>query len=305
VKADGAKLDALCKRVFSDPSDGAVEYVALGDYVMLSWGNTRATSMLDEPAAPEIPWNARGGVYEPQCCVWVPAAEVKRQGQEIRAHKFVWFLPFIWVDNAMSLATGRETHGYPKSFARFRFPLPARENGGADSWAIDAFALNYGAQNNAHLQPLLEVTQTGGFDDAIPPLGEGLLELGHDIADTIFKTRDPSAIRRDSNFYTDAIFGDLLHKRMPQIFFKQMRSADGLGASLQQVIEAYYQITRIRWAPYPHLHGYKLEVHHVDSQPLFDQLGLASGDVMAAYHIEMDFEVHGGEVLWERCGENA
>jgi hypothetical protein len=299
VKADGAKLDALCKRVFFDPSNGAVDYVALGDYVMLAWGDTRATSMLAEPAPPGIPWNARGGVREPQVCVWVPVAAVTRRAGKIRAHKFVWFLPFIWVDNAMSLATGRETHGYPKSFAKIGVPYA-----GSKAWTLDAFGLDYASQNDAALHPLMEVTQTGGFDEAMGDLTDGLLHLGKDIADKVFGTTDPWQALPDRDFI-GSIFADILQMKMPQVFFKQVRSADGLGASLQQVIEAYYKITRIKWAPYPHLHQYKLTMHSLDSQPLFEQLGLVDQDVMVGYHVEMGFEVQGGKVLWERFGLSA
>jgi acetoacetate decarboxylase len=302
VKADGKKLDALCKRVFSEPTNGAVEYVALGDFVMLAWGITDASSLTTGSERPGgTPWNERGAVHEPQVCVWVPAAAVKRNGNKLRAHKFVWFLPYIWVDNAMSLATGRETLGYPKTFGRFTFP----SGGDPRSWTVDAFGLNYSPTSMAAYHPLLQIKQTGGFGETINDGFDNLRDLGLHIAHRLFGTTQPGEVRPDVDFIK-SIFGDFGHKRMPQVFFKQFRSAeDGLGACLQQVVEAHYQITKIKGFPYPHLQEFGLEVHQLDSHPLFEDLGLANQQVRAAYHIEMDFEVRGGKVLWQRCGENA
>jgi hypothetical protein len=304
VKADAAKLDALCRRVFHDPTDGAVEYVAMGDYVMLAWGVTDAASMWHEPNGPgEVPWNQRGAVSEPQMCVWVPAAAVKRQGGQVHADRFLWFLPYIWVDNAMSLATGRETLGYPKTFAKFESPLqPEWVQGSTPSWKVETFGLNFGPQSKAGYHPLIEVTQTGGFGSSADDNFDSLADLGRHIGKELFGTTSLDDVRPDLHFVGSAIT-DFLHSTMRQVFFKQFRSAeDGLGASLQQVVEAAYKITDIHGFPYPHVHDYELKVHPLDSHPLFDDLGLAPQKVKAAYHVEMDFEVRDGHVLWERCG---
>ena len=45
AEADRDKLDYLCKRVLSDPTGGALDYVALGRYVMLGWGQLDAFSI--------------------------------------------------------------------------------------------------------------------------------------------------------------------------------------------------------------------------------------------------------------------
>jgi hypothetical protein len=95
----------------------------------------------------------------------------------------------------------------------------------------------------------------------------------------------------------------LLTKTMYQVFLKQIRSAeDGLGAALQQVVEGHYKITDFKGLPYPRLSEFELEVLKLQSHPLFEDLGLKNQKVKAAYHVEMDFEVRGGTVLWDAAG---
>jgi acetoacetate decarboxylase len=297
VKADGDKLDALCKRVFYDPSGGAVEYVALGDHVMLAWGVVdSAESLWPEPTPPAgVPWNQRGGVQEPQVCVWVPAAQVKREGTKRVATKFAWFMPYIWVDNAMSLATGRETLGYPKTFGRFGFPEPGQPR----EWTLEAFGLDYAPQNKACYHPIMEVKQTGGFTDTIDQGIDNVIDLARALADQVFGTRDPGEVRPGISFYLDS-FKNTLQGRMYQVFLKQIRSAEaGLGAALQQVVEARYDITDVHGFPHPAPAEFEFTVRQIDSHPVIHDLGLYDQEVVAAINVQMNFEVTNGTVLWD------
>ena len=296
VKADGDKLDALCKRVFHDPSGGAVEYVALGDYVLLSWGVVEsAESLWPEPVPPDVPWNRRGGVTEPQVFVYVPLAAVKRNGSRREATKFAWFMPYIWVDNAMSLATGRETLGYPKTFGRFGFP----QAGQPRKWTIDAFGLNYGPGQKAGYHTIMEVTQTGGFTDTLDQSIDNVLDLARVMADRLFGTRDPGEVRLGLNFHLDN-FRNTLQGHMYQVFFKQIRSAQaGLGAALQQVVEARYDIKEVHGFPHPHPSEFMFTVRQIDSHPVIDDLGLYDQEVAAAVHARLDFEITNSKVLWD------
>jgi hypothetical protein len=82
------------------------------------------------------------------------------------------------------------------------------------------------------------------------------------------------------------------------VFLKQFRSVeDGLSASLQQVVEADYEITRLSAAPV--LYEHHLTVHQLDSHPVISELGLESQTMQIAYEVDMDFNVGGGRVLWD------
>ena len=43
-----------------------------------------------------------------------------------------------------------------------------------------------------------------------------------------------------------------------------------------------------------------MTIEKLDTHPLFDQLGLQSGQATLAYDCEMDFTIEAGEVLWPR-----
>jgi hypothetical protein len=296
VKADGGKLDALCKRVFTDPSGGAVEYVAFGDYVLVNWGVVEsAESLCTEPQPPGLPWNQRGGVREPQVFFWVPCVEVKRHGSRKVAEKLVWFMPYIWVDNAMSLATGRETYGYPKTFGQLGFPQANQPR----KWTLEAFGLNYGPANKAKYHPIMEVTQTGGLSDTLDQSIDNVLDLAREFADQVFGTRDPGEVRPGIDFYVENI-KNAFRGHMYQVFLKQIRSAEpGLGAALQQVVQARYDITEVHGFPHPHPSEFKFTVREIDSHPVITDLGLVDQEVAAAMHSRFDFEVTNGQVLWD------
>jgi hypothetical protein len=147
------------------------------------------------------------------------------------------------------------------------------------------------------------VTQSGGFSNTFDEHFDTLVDLGSHIAHTLFGTANPAEVRPDIDFL-GSVFDMLLTKTMYQVFLKQIRSAeDGLGAALQQVVEAHYKITNFKGLPYPHLSEFELKVlPPLQSHPLFDDLGLADQEVKAAYHVDMDFEVRGGTVLWDAAG---
>lgn len=127
AEADGAKLDALLRRLFAEPSGGEVDYRPLGSHVMLSWGRIGSVNSMTPP------FDKMGAVEEDQVAVWIPVAQVKRTGDELEAQRFAMFVAYIWLDNPMSLATGREVFGYPKSWGWPTFP-----SGEPDRFTLDA-----------------------------------------------------------------------------------------------------------------------------------------------------------------------
>ena len=235
------------------------------------------------------------GSGEPQVFFWVPCVEVKRHGSRKVAEKLVWFMPYIWVDNAMSLATGRETYGYPKTFGRLGFPQANQPR----KWTLEAFGLNYGPGNKAQYHPIMEVTQTGGFTDTIDQSIDNVLDLAREFADQIFGTRDPGEVRAGIDFHVENI-KNAFEGHMYQVFLKQIRSAEpGLGAALQQVVQGRYDITEVHGFPHPHPSEFKFTVREIDSHPVIADLGLRDQEVAAAMHSRFEFEVTNGTVLWD------
>ena len=280
ARANRNRIAQLCDKVFTAPTAGAVRCRPLSGYVMITWGDiARVVS-----ATP--PYDKRGGVHEPQVAIWVPVA--LRDPTSSR-ERFAMCIPYIWLDNAMSLAAGRELFGYPKAWGWPKFPSPKDR---PQRWRLDAFGLDFKPDALARRHRLLEVVQSDS------PVRGTAAEL-HSLADV---ARHAAGSLFDDVWadlgVAESFVSELLRDRLVNVFLKQFRSVeDGLGASLQQVVEADYEITRLRAKPV--LLEHELTVRHLDSHPVIDELGLSDQTLSIAYEVEMDFNVGDGRVLWD------
>ena len=282
AQADPDCLQALCRKVFAAPSFDKVSARPIGRHVMLTWGQIARVSSMTPP------YDQRGGVAEPQVAVWIPVVVLDPTSARQR---FAMFIPYIWLDNAMSLADGRELFGYPKSWGWLEFPA---EGDPAPRWKVDAFGLNYSPDALAERHPLLEVVRTGTIEQAAVNDLLSLEELARDMATHIF---DGGSLLSDLELIADAV-DDVRADRMRGVFLKQFRDVrDGLAAALQQIVEADYKILRLQATPM--LAEHRLTVHALDSHPVRTELGLDSQTLGLAYRVEMDFDVGDGRVLWD------
>jgi Acetoacetate decarboxylase (ADC) len=284
AQADPERLSALCRKVFAEPSGERVSARPIGHHVMLTWG------LISRVVSQTPPYDQRGGVAEPQVAVWVP---IVLHDPASERERFAMFIPYIWLDNAMSLATGRELFGYPKSWGWLKFPSDGAGDA-APRWKVDAFGLNYSPDALAARHRLLEVVRTGTAAEAAANDLVSLEELARDMAGHLFAH---GGLLADLELAADAI-GDIRAHRMRGVFLKQVRDVrDGLAAALQQLVEADYTILRLRARPI--LAEHRLTVRHLDSHPVREELGLESQTLGLAYEVEMDFDVGGGRVLWD------
>jgi hypothetical protein len=282
AKADPDRLQALCRKVFAAPSADKVTARPISHHVMLTWGQIARVSSLTPP------YDQRGGVAEPQVAVWIPVAILDPTSERER---FAMFIPYIWLDNAMSLADGRELFGYPKSWGWLEFPP---EDDPAPRWKVDAFGLNYAPDAIAARHPLLEVVRAGSAPEAAVNDLLSLEELARDMATHVF---DGVGLLADLELVADAV-EDVRADRMRGVFLKQFRDVgDGLAAALQQIVEADYTILRLQATPM--LAEHHLTVHALDSHPVRTELGLEDQTLGLAYRVEMNFDVGAGRVLWD------
>ncbi len=282
AQADGERLAGLCDKVFIQPTRGAVSCRPLSHWLMITWGKIGRVDSVTPP------YDRRGGVAEPQVAIWVPVAV--RDPTSAREH-FAMFIPYLWLSNPMSLATGRELFGYPKSGGAPEFP-----DGGAgpQRWKLSVFGLDYGPGNLAEWgQPLLEVVQGDPVDGAEGEIGS-LLEVARHSARRLF---GDSHVAGDFEI-AESLVEDIARDRLPNVFLKQFRSVqDGLLAAFAQVTQADYEITKL--TAWPVLHEHRLTVHELDSHPVIAELGLSDQTLGPAYRVEMDFNVGWGHVLWD------
>jgi hypothetical protein len=276
-------ISKLCQKVFVAPSGGAVRCRPLSEYVMLTWGK------IARVVSKTPPYDQRGGVAEPQVAVWIPVAI---RDPTSSGERFAMFVPYLWLENPMSLATGRELFGYPKSGGQPTFPGSGDD---PQKWGLSVFGLDYAPDNLAEWgRPLLEIVQSDSAVQAAEADIGSLADLAVHAARRLFSTRD---LLGDLDL-ARSVFDDVFANRMPNIFLKQFRSVqDGLSASLQQIVQLDYAVHNL--SAEPMLLEHQLTVHKLDSHPIATELGLRDQTLTIAYKVQMDFDVGWGQVLWD------
>lgn len=286
LRADHEKLEALCKKVFAEPTGGEFDVRPLGHHVLLTLGRIeRLESDLQ-------PFDSYGWSPEAQVDIWIPAARVEKHGDHLRAEELLMFMPYIWIDNALSLASGREMYGYPKAIC---WPLLPDKDGDETRLGLDVLGLEkYGEDQQLEQRPLLRLTRG---DQVHQPNGEftKLRDLGNHLRHLVESA--PGEAVRPGLHFAEELVDDILHGRLRQVFLKQIRAVDdGHKAALQQVTEAGYRILRMHG--HPLLHEWTVEIIPLESHDLSGELGLETQTTRMAFRTESDFRLEAGGVRW-------
>jgi hypothetical protein len=285
LQGDHAKLDALCQRVFNTPTAGAMDYRPLGDSVLVTIGVVGAIRPTLEP------WHSMGAVREPQVGFWIPVARVKRDGDKLVGQDFGMFCAAMMLDNPISLLSGREDYGYPKSMGWSEMPA---DGDLAAPFTVDVFGMDFGTGEQPARRRLMELTPVGDeLSEAELALGD-ILSVGEWIKDVLFD--DEPEVELGLHFAVE--FARALHAhRVNQVFLKQIRATeDGREADIQQVVVAPAVTRNITVSQLDH--DYDLTVQHLDSHPLYDELGIADQRVTLAMCMHFDFLIEAGQVRW-------
>ncbi|MFA9563127.1 MAG: FAD-dependent oxidoreductase [Acidimicrobiales bacterium] len=284
AEADHDRLSALVDKMFTQVTRGRRRWMPMGSMVMITWGDIASI----HPKQP--PWSTMGDLDEPQVAVWVPVVEVEQHGDRLRAHRFWFCNPYIWLDNPFSIVSGREMFGWPKTEGWPTFPTKKDP-----MCSLDVFGMNFGVESHPGRHPLMEVDQVPaqpGEDAAWTDL-RGMAGW---LVDEIGKKHGGGLVMPglEADLETAVSAAEMA---LPIIFLKQFRSiTTGSRAAIQQITETKAQIQKIRGGPM--LSEHQLTVHPLDSQPVGAELGLASQRIYVSFRVEMDFVVQLGEVIW-------
>jgi hypothetical protein len=286
LQADRDRLEALCRRVFAQPTRGAVDLRPLGDHVIVTFGVVGAIRPALEP------WHSMGAVREPQVGFWIPVARVRDDDGRAVAQDFGMFCAAMMLDNPISLLSGREDYGYPKTMGWSTMPA---DGDLAAPFTLEVFGMDFGSGEQPERRPLMELTPVGdALSDAELAVGD-ILEVGEWIKEVLLD-RDGGV---DLGLHFAVEFAkDLRAHRVDQVFLKQVRATDdGRRADLQQVVVAPAITHNVR-ARQLH-HDYDLTIQHLDSHPLHDELGITDQRVTMACRLDFDFLIEAGRVLWD------
>lgn len=278
AEADRERLDALCRRVFAEPTGGEVDLRPLGSHALITLGG------IERIVSEVAPFDRMGSSPEGQAAVWIPVARVRDDGDRPVAEELVMFTPFMWVDNPISLASGREMYGFAKAFGWIQLP-----ESDAAPLGLEVFGMDFGRDETPSRRPLLRLVP-GDHVDLAELAWTGLLDLARHL-------REPVEVHAGLRL-AESIADEVRKGAVRQAFLHQVRSAeDGHRPALQQATEVTYQVLRLRGRPLEH--EYRLTVSPLDSHPLGPELGLRDQTIRYAFRTESDFVLAPGRVLWD------
>jgi uncharacterized protein with NAD-binding domain and iron-sulfur cluster len=320
VDTDRARVQQLCDRVLKTPTGGALRYrVPRWAPIVLTFGTIAGLRSVHPDHA------GRGTADEPEAAIWVPViAQRLQNGAYVDEHLSI-FMPYIWVDDPIAFASGREVYGFAKTQG-WMPPLgdPRRDGAspGADPPAemgLDVYGVtDYDARSEVARRRLLTIrarrATRGQAGSGFPGAGAE----GHDLTSLLaywIADLDPAAkpdgpVRRSGDPLRGRVAGlaararlvtTLLSEQVVRlVFLKQVRDAvHGELAVLQQVVESRSTVTpgSMGWR---RLRGtYELDIEELASHPLQAELGLDSPQTIGrAFVAEFGFRMEAGLVRW-------
>jgi hypothetical protein len=280
LEGASAPLTALCERMLNVPAAGACHYSPIGEHVLILTGS------FGYVASQAPGFSERGSVRETQLSVWVP---IRATTSSPESTSLCMLVPYIFVDNPMSLLGGREDFGYPKAMGQFE---PANALG--ENVALSAFGGDFAPSNEAAWHPLLELAGPHGVSAPLPAAswksGAELVEL---LADGSDAGADGAAGELG---LIKSLIEALLSKSVQQLFLKQFRDAGSADtACYQALVEAPVQVSNVRWCP--SIEEWALTIHPLDSHPIGPELGLGNQRTRLSYRLEFDMSVGTGTII--------
>lgn len=282
-KGTSAPLTALCERMLNVPAAGACHYAPIGEHVLFLTGS------FDYVASTAPGFSERGSVRETQLSLWVPtlATTTSPKGSSV-----CMLVPYIFVDNPMSLLGGREDFGYPKALGQFE---PASALG--TTVALSAFGGDFAPSNQAAWHPLLKLEgpqRTVGVHGAAGAEG---WKTGEELVRLLADGLTTGAVADATELgLIKSLLEALLDGRAQQVFLKQFRdvgSAD--SACYQAVVEAPVQVSNLRFCPA--IDEWALTIYPLDSHPIGPELGLSNQTTRLTYQLDFDMSVGTGTIV--------
>ncbi len=294
VEADWDALTATCARAFDAPSGGAVVVRPLAPLVAV------VAADIHHGCAVEPPDRDKGWSSERDLGFWIPCARGRVDDGRFAIEQVGWYQPYLFIDNAAAVFTGRETYGFAKAFASCAMPRSPTDPSvfAVTTQVIERFAPTTRARE-------LELYRLARSDDG--PLGElastfdNALEAFAKVqARLLLRALGPGDLPRPTWALFTNLYENLTRGLVPMFFLKQFRDvADPTRACYQAIVEAACDLGTWRGGGF--LDEHVLTIRDVDSHPIARDLGLAGGPIETGWGFwaAFDFTIGDGRVLWQ------
>jgi hypothetical protein len=282
-------LQQLVDRTLNAPSGNNLNYKVVTRYVVLTF--QRLHNLQSQAPGCET----LGGHTYCEASFWVFTQGYDRNGN--KAGSKALMIPYIFAENSVAVATGREVYGYPKEFATVQMP---ERDAAPDDYVVRGLAVpKFG--KGVIAQPDTEILRCRRTDaSALDGIAHAASELlGGDLLDALRSGRSGDTALALATESLEA----LLSNRLDLVYQRQIRAlGGGNGCDLQAVTTASED--PLEFKGFQLLRGrYALTLPALDSHPIAADLGLQTDvagnvDVVLAARIKLAFTLCAGVTLW-------
>lgn len=279
LQGDRARLSTLVDRVLNASSPDATRYRPLGSHVVLMVGH------IDQIRSLAPGFSARGYAPEWQASVLLPLMAGPEIGGILLPDRIVSFLPYLLVDNSISLSGGREIYGFAKSLGVFE---PGQQPGDwrEQNISIQAFGGKFAPDQSAGWRELFSVRAVNRI--------EAELEAWDSVESFVRHHVRRAGQPEDADVAAGGLalpWRAIAHTftgSTSQVCLRQFRDDVEPGlASSRDLITAPVRISSLSGRLSPH--RWVVDITRLDSHPLLAELGLDGQPVSFAFELEMDF----------------
>ena len=276
--ADTERLTTLCDQTLNVSRTFKYRYVPITSSVMLVFADMLVSSRDERDA--QI-----GLIPETEVSFWVLTVAMQKTRGGYIPHHLAWFLPYLLVDEANAIATGREVFGFNKLAAQFQKPGQIQKpEFTADVLGFKQFGKDFIAQREG----LLELRASSSAE---PTRSSDLDSIKNGMAAELFKNMNTNLggglVEFAARFINDHI---------PLVFLKQFRDAQNTRkACYQRLIEAPLKVETF-FEGGIFLQPYTLNIASLASHPLAQNLGLKGAEqrsTLGAW-MQVDFVLENG-----------
>ena len=285
LKGNKEQLQALLDQLFNQPSGHAVKYEAFLDYVVVMFTHVDRLVSND----PNQGWAAYGDI-----AMWVPVCD--------RTHtlpRFKMYPAYMVVDNSATMATGRETYGFPKEMGTFTQP---QNPGYIGDLTVDVLGFAADSPTRQVIPSRLwKVVRSSG--EADQPAVQQV-----DSLHQLFSAMEQFAEGLGEHLAEDFLMGlghltDLLHMSsllsVPALGLQEIRDIEHTQqAAFQAIVEAPLTMEKFHSAKI-FLDKFTFFLNDLATHPVAADTGLKIGpqEVVFACWLYADFELGTGKVI--------
>jgi uncharacterized protein with NAD-binding domain and iron-sulfur cluster len=281
ISANRHALQSMVDKFLNSIAPASVQYSVVADYVGLSFTDIeRCTSK-----AENIGW-----LPGREAAFWIPLRESRGNP---KSQRFVLWSPYIFIDYAIGMVSGREIWGWPKALAEIGFPGNEQKENYSFHCQTTVFK-TFNPANQGETQKVIEV------------LGTNKTSLFDGIWNFVENNFASKLVNSLFNTVSDGMGEfDLLRPKIPTIVARQLRDAENPAkAILSQVIDSPVKINNLRSARVLNPKDFKVRIKNYESHQIAkDLFGLTlSGEdlelpVSLAFQASLDFEALPGQIV--------